>query len=328
MTPHLTDDAVAGLPLDAARAELLDELVSTPVAEARSVVEPASRQRPWLVPLAAAAAVATLVGVPTWLLSGPEQAREAQPAAAPRDWLVLDAPGWTVDHVSVSDGDSEVSFVRDGQQVEINLRDADARATYVEDRRHIDHPVVDPGTPTVLAGDAALMWAYDRDDHTAIGPVRGDVYAEVRGTGMGRRAYEQLLGRVSWTDRAGFERLLPESFVTGDEADDAIADMLVGIPLAPGAAVPTSRESDPYQLGADVAGQVVCGWVEEFERATAGGEQQAAQVAQANLRSSRHWQFLRDMDADGDYPEVVWEIAAQVVAGEVPSGYRQALGCP
>ncbi len=328
MNPQLTDDAVAQLPLRAARDELLEEIMSTPVVETGAGVEPAGRQHRWLAPLAAAAAVAALVAVPTWLLSGPEQAREAQPAAAAGNWLVLDIPGWTVEHVSISGGESEVSFVRNGQEVEINLRDAGARASYVEDRQHIEHPDVDPGTPVVLAGDPALMWAYGRDDHTAIGPVRGDLYAEVRGTGMRRQAYEQLLGRLTWTDREGFERLLPGSFVTSGEADATIADILVGIPLAPGAEVPTSRESDPYQLGADVAGQVVCGWIAEFERASAAGDQQAAQVAQATLRTSHHWQFLQDMDAEGDYPEVVWEISDEVVAGEVPSEYRQGLGCP
>ena len=38
--------------------------------------------------------------------------------------------------------------------------------------------------------------------------------------------------------------------------------------------------------------------------------------------------MLREMDAEGDYPEVVWEYAAEVQAGRVPEGYRDGLGCP
>jgi hypothetical protein len=33
------------------------------------------------------------------------------------------------------------------------------------------------------------------------------------------------------------------------------------------------------------------------------------------------------MDAEGDYPEVVWEMADQVAAGTVPREYEQGLGC-
>ena len=33
------------------------------------------------------------------------------------------------------------------------------------------------------------------------------------------------------------------------------------------------------------------------------------------------------MNADGDYPEVVWELADQAVAGQVPDWYREGLGC-
>ena len=33
------------------------------------------------------------------------------------------------------------------------------------------------------------------------------------------------------------------------------------------------------------------------------------------------------MDAEGDYPEVVWEISAEVVGGRVPAEYEQGLGC-
>ena len=115
--------------------------------------------------------------------------------------------------------------------------------------------------------------------------------------------------------------------MTSEEAGSTIAGMLEGIALAPGADVPTSDESDPYQLGADVARQVVCPWIREYERAVGAGDERAAQVAQANLRETPSWQFLKAMDAEGDYPEVVWEISAEVVGGRVPAEYEQGLGC-
>jgi hypothetical protein len=33
------------------------------------------------------------------------------------------------------------------------------------------------------------------------------------------------------------------------------------------------------------------------------------------------------MDERGDYPEVLWEYADQVAAGQVPDGYQGGLGC-
>ena len=39
------------------------------------------------------------------------------------------------------------------------------------------------------------------------------------------------------------------------------------------------------------------------------------------MATSRHWSILREMDTDGDYPEVVWEIAAAM-----PRGYWEWAG--
>ena len=148
------------------------------------------------------------------------------------------------------------------------------RATYVEDRQHINHPEVDPGTPVTLLGKDALLWPYSADDHTVIGAADGRVYPEVRGSGMGRKAFLALLDRLVWTDQAGFEAALPDSFVTSEEAgsdDRRHARKASRWPRAPRS--DASDESDPYQLGADVARQVVCPWIREYERAVGAGDE-------------------------------------------------------
>ena len=38
------------------------------------------------------------------------------------------------------------------------------------------------------------------------------------------------------------------------------------------------------------------------------------------LGTSRDWPILDEMDETGDYPEVVWEIADEARAGELPGG--------
>lgn len=330
MTPRLTDDEVSGLPLAAARAELLEEIMSTSLDE-RTAPSPADTSprhlRRWAATLAAAAAAAALVAVPSWLLSRDEPTSVyAAPQALER--VVLDAPGWTITDVSEPGGpESEVEWSDGSATLTVHLRAADTRAGYVRDREHIDHPQVDRGTPTGLLGADARWWAYSASDRTAIGAVAGDVFPEVRGEGMDRAAYLDLLARLDWADQETFEAALPEEFVTSGEADAAIVDMLRGVPLAPGAAVPSSDESDPYHLGADVAAQVACPWIDQFADATEEGDDAAARQAQAALAGSHDWAFLHVMDAEGDYPDVLWEIADEVVAGRVPAEYGQGLGC-
>jgi hypothetical protein len=329
MSPRLTDQAVSELPLTAARAELLEEIMATPVVERPTVHHEAGprRGRRWAATIAAAAAAAALVAVPSWLLSRDEPSAVFAGAPA-HDWVVLDAPGWDVTHISDPlEGGSEVEWANGEATLNVHLYPADLRDSYVEDRERIDYPRVDRGAPVELLGQPARMWHYSARDHTAIGAVDGAVYPEVRAQGMDEAAYRTLLTQLAWTDEAEFEFTLPEQFVTSGEADATIAAMLRGIPLAPGAEVPSSGENDSYHLGADVARQVVCPWIAEFERAREAGDSRAVEDAQRALADSRRWAFLDAMNAEGDYPEVVWEISADVVAGRVPPEYEQGLGC-
>ena len=107
MNPKLTDDAVAGLPLHPGRAELLEEIMSTPVLDdrprphrapappydvggARPRPPPSSRRWPSAPPGGPAAPAPG---------SGGERAGglASQPTVAGGDQVVLDAPGWAVD---------------------------------------------------------------------------------------------------------------------------------------------------------------------------------------------------------------------------------------
>ncbi len=351
MTPRLTDQAVSELPLAAARAELLEEIVSTSVAEHARTEESPPRRR-WMAPIAAAAAVAALVAAPTYLLardgagtaapadgggtvpspSSPSSATTSQDPATTdevgHEWLVLDAAGWQVAYSSDTDGWREVQYEKGGQRLDISVVSAGLHDDYVKDRQRLDYPTVDPGAPIRLAGADALMWPYSATDHTAIGVAEHGVYPEVRGAGMDRAAYLDLVAQLHWTDQAGFETSLPEASVTGDERDDVVAQMLSDVPMPPDWENPGSSDTDRYQLGAAVVGSVACQWIGEFERATRAGDQAAASDAAEAMASSRDWAVLKEMDATGDYPDVVRQLADEMSAGQVPAGWREALGCP
>jgi hypothetical protein len=339
VNPRLTDDAVADLPLHDGRAELLEEIMRTPVLDDRPVRATARRDRPgWLVPAAAAAVIAMLAVGSAWWASGPDGGKTGDVAVQPRAETnfraVLDAPGWTVDN-AYADGDSgEVAYANGDQYLEIRWEAADSYEGYVEDRRHITEPPRD-GDPIEVLGLGAQMWAYSANDHTAIRDVQAGHWLELRAGGMDKEAYLDLLGRLRLVDKAGFEAAMPESFVDSSEREAAVESMLAGIreyvdPVFPADSQRvgvSSDENDPYHLGADVAGAVACEWLADFEAATHAGDQARARSAVEALGTSRKWPVLQEMAEQGGYSDVVWDYARQVARGQVPEGYADGLGC-
>ena len=85
--------------------------------------------------------------------------------------------------------------------------------------------------------------------------------------------------------------------------------------------------NDPYHFGAAVTSRVGCGWIAEWQRARASGDEAGVRRAADALRSSHGWRVLRDMDKAGDWPEVFWEYADEIAAGTLRAGYSQGLGC-
>lgn len=347
MNWRISDDAVGRLPIASGRAELLEEIMSTPVTDRPTA--PAStaprRRTTWLVPIAAAAAVAAVATGPLWWPAGdgtsPAPAGPAAPAApadpspGPATYrAVLDQPGWTVTHAyEGAEGEGgEVSYERGRALLEVHWRSGDTYEAYVEDRRHSVDPPAD-GAPLPVLGLTAQRWSYSDDDHTVIRPVEDGFLLEVRGSGMPLDAFEDLLDELRLVDEQGFEEALPDTFVTAGERAAVVEDMLDGIAEAsgqerrPGEEGITSDQVDRYQLGADVAGQVACAWLEELRAARRLGETERVQTAVDVLASSRRWPVLLEMDARGDYPEAVWGYADTAARGEVPEGFRGGLGC-
>lgn len=352
MNPKLTDDAVAGLPLHQGRAELLEEIMRTPVLDDRPVrAEQVRRRTGWVVPVVAAAAIAALVAGSAALLSGlnggvsgdrntpaaagaPRAAGSGPPARGDHR-AVLDAPGWTVDGAYADAVSGEVTYTSGNRFFTITWDPAATYDDYVLDRsRDVPGPPADGEAIEVLGRDAQL-WAYAKDDHTAIRAVDGGSWMELRGKGMDEAAYLELLGQLRLVDRAGFEAAMPDSFVETSERAGTVDDMVAGIaehldPLLPPGTPESSVQSDqtdPYQLGAEVAGGVACAWLGEFEDASRAGDQQRMDAAAEALGTARDWPVLQGLAARGEYADILWSYADEVVAGQVPEGYAGGLGC-
>lgn len=335
MNRPITDEAVAWLPLAEGRAELLEEIMSLTTENAPATDAPTSAGRRRLLPVlgavAAAAVIAAALVVPRLLDDEPRSVVTDPPFAAPAagNLAVLDVPGWRLRSATVQPAYGSLAYERGAQEVEIRWKQRDLYAQYVADRSRIGAPQVDPGQPLVVLNRKARLWAYAPTDHTVIREPDGEVFLEVRGSGMTLAAYRTLLGELTQIAGRDLDDHLPARFVTGAERDDAIGRALTGVPLPAGLDADDieSTEADPYQLGAEVAAAVVCAWIERFAQARADGDAGAAQQAQAALATSRGWPVLRAMDKEGDYPEVVWEISDEVGRGRVPDEYEQGLGC-
>lgn len=341
----LSDTAVDALPLHQGRAELLEEIMNTPVLDDTFVRRGTeSRRMRYLVPLAAAAAVAALACAPLWAGGGDEPRAEtngfaAAPATGPTYLPVLDADGWRVTDAATDPVGGSVRFAASGERsLEVNWYVSDLYAGYVEDREHIVDPPA-PGEPVEVAGVAGQMWAYSAADHTVIREVDDGLMLELRGEGMGRRAYLDLLGQVRLVDLESFEAELPGASVTTAERPAAVQEIVDGIAAAlgpargltpPGTSEPVfeTRGTDTYYLGADIAGAVACAWLDAYAEASEVGDTAGARDAAEALGTSRQWPILKEMDAEGDYPEVVWEYADRLEAGQEAGMFGPALGCP
>ena len=349
---HLTDDAVARLPLSRARAELLEEIMSTPVAETGPDTDPTTdptsadteatrrpRRSRWAVPVAAAAAVAALVGVPTWLLAGPGDPRETpgQPAgpgasatsaapAAEGELAVLDAPGWRVDHLDTSDTEGEIHYVDGGRGLSVHWRAAEAYDDYVADRADIG-----PVSDIELLGDPAQLWSYATDDHTSIGPVHGRHFLEVRGSGMPREEYLGLLKQLRRVDQAGLESTLRGTgMVTEENRQEVVHGMLSDV------TVPSTFDrfslslevpADRYQVGVEVTRSAACAWVAVYAAGQAAGDPGALDAARDAMHESRDWDILTEMARTGDWPAVVWDVGPAMAAGTPADRVANLVDC-
>jgi hypothetical protein len=346
MIPKLTDEAVTELPLSHGRVDLLEEIMRTPVLDdtltARTARTAGTRRHGrWLAPLAAAATVAALASAPAWwpeggqgpgrerpAAGGPAGQPSAQPSAQPSGprtghLAVIDGGGWTVDNVEQANDYGSISYARGRERFEITWSPASSYESYVRDREHISQPPA-PGEPVEVLGAAGQLWAYSAQDHTVIREVEDGYWMEIRGAGMGRAEYLDLLASLRLVDEAGFEAALPEEFVTDGERGSEVQRILdeitavAGVGPYDGAAPIRSGESDPYHLGADVAGGYACGWITAYAEARASGDDELADQAVSVLSTARDWPVLQRMDERGDYPETIWEYADQVSAGKVP----------
>lgn len=148
---------------------------------------------------------------------------------------------------------------------------------------------------------------------------------------------DAILSQIRRVDLATFEAALPEGSVTSATVNAVVAEMLADMPR-PAGLDPSDlgTTGDRYQVGAQVAGAVACGWLDQWVDATAAGDTEQAAAAADALATSHDWSILLEMQDQGAYPQVLWEYAdaaaddGTVIGGRVltvEESYQEALGC-
>ena len=298
-----------------------------------------SRRR-WLVVPMAAAAVAVL-----GLVARPSvEERPGQVWAAPLVALaegspryLIDRPDWEVTRVDQRDPDTgEMTFAKGGEELELRWQPSAAQPDLAEDRGRS----ADVREPVDVGGHRGELFRYaESTDYTAVWS-EGVHVLEARAAASSTDAFRSLLADLRPVGVDAWLSALPDSAVRPGNRAAAVNKMLTGIPLPPDFDVNALREgetvTDEYQLGAAVTGAVACSWIERWVQATDAGDAAGAAAAVAAMETSTEWPVLRHMDAEGDYPEVLWEHAAAMRNnGDVPAGrpmkvresFRSALGC-
>src|SRR3954453_17625267 len=106
---------------------------------------------------------------------------------------------------------------------------------------------------------------------------------------------------------------MPAKVEKAADLKDTVREMLAGIPvpdsfklsLIPDEGLTTAS----YQVGAQVTATVSCLWFLQWAEARKSGDRSAELEAERAMATSKHWAILREMAADGAFPETIWQLA-------------------
>ncbi len=333
----INERQVAQLPLSGLEDDLRDAITSTPRVTSRPVPVRLRRRPPQRFLAAAAAVLVLLVGLVGLQLTsrdrGTAWAAEVLAVAESAPRLLVDAPGWSVtraDQFSVTDG--EMTFGDGARELELRWTPADQGAARAQDRARSS----DLRAHARVTGRDAVVFRYEgASDFVALW-THGEHLVEARGVFTTVDDLRRVLGTVVEVDVDTWLGALPASVVKPQARAAEVDAMLADIPLPEGFDRDAVRDGgavrERYQLGARVAGSAACAWIERWIAATDAAAQRAVQA----MATSRSWDVLVEMQDEGAYPEVVWELADAMRSGaELQGGrsmtiresYASALGC-
>ncbi|MEV4812203.1 hypothetical protein [Micromonospora avicenniae] len=332
--------------LDGAQQTLLEEIMSVPTLH-HLLFEPPQPHplvrrgtvRRTAGALTAAVLLAGVLAVPA-VFPDHRDDRPAAPAGTPIMYsaaaikaaeenprLLINQPGWKVTTVyGFAEQQGTIAFRNGKAELEMNWYPADTYDDFYADRLRTGKP-----EPVTVDGWSGHLFTYSAGDFAVLLRPRDGVLVELRTvTRWAPDTFDRLLTDVVRVDARTWLAALPAEVVTPDRVAARAADALADVPLPPkfdAAALGHIGTNDPYQFGVEVTRRVGCAWISEWFRAERTGDDAALKQAGDALLSSHKWRVLHQMNEKGDWPEVFWEVADKVAAGNPPIDYVPALGC-
>lgn len=339
----ISEAEVGAFDFEQAEAELMSEITGSPALSDVADLDTArqgrlrrhlTRGRVVAALAGAAAAVAvTMIGVGSF--GGDERpafAAEAIRVAEENPRLLVTEPGWSVTRADEFTADSgEMTFSNGQDELELFWRPAgDYKSSLRVRTREASTTEIE------LLGRSATLFTFD-GYFTTLLPPQGRIFLEIRGDDpISLEAYRELLASLRPTDVETWLAAMPASVVRPMDRAATVDEMLEEIPLPPGLDVDKLRSgdtlSDRYQLGAQVTGAVACAWLDRWTAAIAAGDTSGAAEAKRAMATAPTWPILREMNAQGDFPKVVWDwaedrLGSSGLGPNTSRDYNSALGC-
>ena len=345
----ITGDEVDALPVDGGLDALLAELVASP--EGAALAEPARRRPRWPLVVAAAASVALVVAVPTYLFRTGDDGRPSEAAASsapsasdtatatsepPRDpevdpqpvawtgpssYAVLEAHGWTIQEDGVQtdpDYGLSVSYTYGSRTFTLQW----IKARWYDGVLESAEAEGSSSTIEVL-GSEARYFTYESEQQMAYLPVDDGFGLRVDAAFTTPQEFEGLVRLLRVADESSFGEALPDDVVDPDKTLPTVLELLDGVEAPPVALSPPATYNSRSAVAHQVVGSVGCAWTQQFVEARADGDDAARDEAVSALQNSRDWPVLADeLDAPRWFADLV-----QLMRDDAPDDRILGAGC-
>jgi hypothetical protein len=204
-------------------------------------------------------------------------------------------------------------------------------------RRWVEVPVLDTTAHVDTRAEFYVNLGGPGDREMVALWSEGGRLLEMRAAVPDLAAFEERLGWLQRVDSETWLDAMPAKVVKAADHDAAVEEMLAGIPVpatfSPSRVPDEGLTTNRYQVGAAVTGTVTCLWFRQWGEARRSGDRSSEAEAEKAMATSKRWPILREMAADGAYPNLIWQLAAAMPSGKWPPRggrllpHAEGLGC-
>jgi hypothetical protein len=222
--------------------------------------------------------------------------------------LIVTAPGWSVTSANEFEPDQgEVRFGNGKRSLSMTWYPADLYEDYYEDRSFVQQTSM--SFPEL--GPSRTVRYSSTDFATMLEP-QGDVFLEIRAS-LPADQYKTVLASLEPVGVDTWLRAMPATVVGPSDRSSAVDDIVADMPLPPGLDLTRWQDEaavlDRYQLIAETASLVACGWLDRWAAAVESGDAATAAEATKAMQTARNWKALREIEDQGGYSQVLWQMA-------------------